>query len=88
MKEEIELTEESLSVPQDMVIDILSIIVKEGIKHEVTKVIESRALIFIAVFYDEKLSRHQKIKQNIQNLLRDYSEYRWAENEQLDWRES
>ncbi len=86
MKDE-EITEETLKIPLDMSIDIFAIIVKEGLKHEILEVIENRSLIIMAVQYNKKQSRHQKIKENIQELLQEYNEYRWEENEQLNWKE-
>jgi uncharacterized FlgJ-related protein len=86
MKEE-EISEETLKIPHDMSIDIFAIIVKEGLKHEILEVIENRSLIIMAVQYNKNQPRHQNVRQNIQDLLKEYHEYRWEENEELNWKE-
>ena len=86
MKDE-ETTEENLKIPLDMSIDIFAIIVKEGLKHEIIEIIENRSLIILAVKFNKNQARHQKVKENIQDLLKEYQEYRWEENEELNWKE-
>lgn len=81
------ISEENIKVPVDLIMDILGIIIKEGFKHEVIQVIENRSTIVIALFHHKDSLRHQRVLDNIKNLLDEYKEYRWAENEQLDWRE-
>lgn len=81
------ISEENIKVPVDLIMDILGIIIKEGFKHEVIQVVENRSLIVMAVFHQKDSLRHQGALDNIKNLLDEYNEYRWAENEQLDWRE-
>ncbi len=80
------ISEENIKVPIDLIMDILGIIIKEGFKHEVIQVIENRSTIVIALFHHKDSLRHQSVLDNIKNLLDEYKEYRWAENEQLDWR--
>ena len=86
MKED-EFTEETIKIPHDMSIDIFAIIVKEGLKHEIIEVIENRSLIILAVKFNKNQPRHQKVKENILDLLKYYEEYRWEENEELNWKE-
>jgi len=80
-------TEESLKVPADVLLDILGIIVKESLKHEITQVIESRSIVVVAVFFDNGTLKQQRILQNIQNILEEYREYRWSNSEDINWRE-
>ena len=82
------LTEESLCIPTDVLVDILTIIVKESILHEVTQVIENRSLIYLSIYMNPNDRRHQQILQNINNILQEYKEYRWEESEQINWRTS
>jgi hypothetical protein len=88
MKETKNIVEESVKIPSDMIIDVLAIIVKEGLKHEVLEVMENRKTIILGVTYDKNSPKHQKIMENIQNQLADYECYRWSENEQINWREN
>lgn len=86
MKEEREITEEVLKIPADMLMEILTIIVKEGLKHEVIQVVQNRSLAILSVYYDKSVARAQKVMYNIQNILLDYQHYRTWENEELNWR--
>lgn len=87
MKDIEELNEQTIKIPADMVTDIFAIILKERIKHEVIGVIENRKTLVVAMGIDKKSNRHQKALQNILNQLADYEEYRWSENEEINWRE-
>lgn len=79
-------TDEIIKVPQDMLIDILSIILKEELKYDITEVIESRSVVFIAINIDGNKSRQLKAFQNMKELLYSYNEFRYSENETLNWR--
>lgn len=81
-------TDELIKVPQDMLIDILSILLKEDVKYEITEVLENRAIAIIAIDVDRNKSRQVKVLQNIQELLNSYNEFRYSENETLNWREN
>ena len=83
-----EITEQSIKVPSDMLIDIFAIILKEDLKYEVVQVLENKAIIILSVEIDGKQSRQVKVLQNIQNQLHAYNDYRYGENESLNWRES
>ena len=87
MKDSEELIEEKYVIPADLLIEIFAIILKEGLKHEVFHVNENRSLMSIAVSFDKKLAKHQKIRLNIRELLEEYNEYRWRENETPFWKE-
>jgi hypothetical protein len=83
-----EITEETIKVPSDMLIDIFSIILKEGLKHEVIQVLENRGIAVIVIGIDGNQSRQVKVFQNIRNLLSTYNEYRFSEEESFNWREN
>ncbi len=88
MKNTNEITEEIIKVPQDMLIDILSIILKEDIKYEIQQVQENRSIAIIEMSIDRNQTRHVKAQQNIQNHLHYYNDYRFGQNESFNWRES
>lgn len=81
-------TDEIIKVPQDMLIDILSILLKEELKYDITEVLESRSVAVIAISIDSNKSRQLKAVQNIKELLNAYNEFRYSENETLNWREN
>lgn len=81
-------TDEIIKVPQDMLIDILSIFLKEELKYDITEVLESRSVAVIAISIDGNKSRQLKALQNIKELLNAYNEFRYSENETLNWREN
>jgi hypothetical protein len=81
------LTDEIIKVPQDMLIDILSILLKEELNYEITEVLENRSSAVIAISLDVNKSRQLKVLQNIKELLNAYNEFRHSENETLNWRE-
>jgi hypothetical protein len=83
-----ELKEETIKVPADMLIDILTIIFKERLKYEILQIIENRAIAVIMIGVDENPSRQVKVIQNIHNLLSTYNDYRFGQDESLNWRES
>jgi hypothetical protein len=79
--------EESLKVPSDILMDVLAVIVKETIRHEITQVIESRGMVILSVYLNDGSLKQQRALQNIQSMLEEYNEYRYSENEELDWRD-
>lgn len=79
--------EEIIKVPADMLMDILAIIVKEELSHEITEVLENRGIVHIAIGIDEKQPRQAKVIQNIRGLLSNYNQYRHRENQPLNWKE-
>lgn len=88
MKQEQEIIQETIKIPIDMIIDILSVIVKENLTHETIQVIENRSLIVIAISYDKNFSRHQNLLNDIRTMLEDYDNFRSQEEEQenVNWR--
>ena len=87
MKTDNNIAEESIKIPLDMMMDILTIIVKEELKHEIINVIPSRSLVTIELAYDRNNQRTEKAIKNIQALLADYQHYRLWEDEEVNWRE-
>jgi len=81
-------TAEIIKVPQDMLIDILSILLKEELKYDITEVLENRSVAVLAISIDGNKSRQLKALQNIKELLNAYNEFRYSENETLNWREN
>jgi hypothetical protein len=81
-------TEENIKVPQDMLIDVLAILMKEELEYEITEVLENRASAVVAIEIDQSKQRQIKAVQNIQQILTSYNEYRYSEDETLNWREN
>lgn len=88
MKRAEEIKEEIIKVPQDMLIDILAVLLLEALPFEIIRVQQSRGIAMIAIQVDGKLSRQEKVLQNIQSLLDDYNQFRFSEFENFKWRES
>ncbi len=89
MKQEKEIIEETIKIPIDMVVDVLSVILKENLTHEIIQVIPNRSLIVVAITYDKKFSRHQNALYDIQTMLEDYTNFRSEEEEEeenVNWR--
>jgi len=82
-----EITEQSIKVPSDILIDIFSILLKEDLKYEVVQVLENRSIAIISIEIDNNKIRQVKVFQNIQNLLHAYNDFRHGENESFNWRE-
>lgn len=81
------MKEHAIKVPVDVSIDVFKVIVKENIKHEVAQVDENRALLLVVISLDKNSERHQDVLENIQNIVLDYQEYRFGENEEMNWRD-
>ena len=81
------MKEQAIKVPLDMAIDVFKIITKENIKHEVLQVDENRSLLMISLGSEKNLIRHKDAIENIRQLLNDYNDYRFSENEELDWKD-
>lgn len=87
MKSENQITE-VIKVPQDMLIEILAILLKENIKLEIARVLENKAIAEIAIFFDLKESRNESVLKNINQLLTAYNEYRHSEDDSIEWRDN
>ena len=82
------ITEEMIKIPQDMLLDILSILLKEELDYEITEVLENRAMAVFVIGINQIKPRQLKAFQNIQELLNAYHEFRFSENETLNWRDN
>ncbi len=80
-------TEENLKIPSDILLDVLAVVAKESIRHEVTQVIENRGIILLSLYLNDNMLKHQRALQNIQNMIEEYNEYRYSENEESNWRD-
>lgn len=81
-------TEETFKIPFDVLLDVLGIIVKARLKHEVVQVQESRSIVVVTFFLDKGLEKHQQAMQSITDILEEYHEYRWSDHEEINWREN
>ena len=83
-----EQKEETIKVPADMLLDILGIILKERLKYDIVQIIENRAIAVMQISVDSNPSRQLKAIQNIHNLLSTYNDYRFGQDESLNWRDN
>ena len=74
-----------LTVPLDVLVDVLNIVIETELKNEVTGVNVNRSFIEIKIEYQNGLGYHQRAIENIESILDDYSHYRFEESE-TDWR--
>ena len=79
--------EECIKIPTDILLDVLTIIVKEHIRHEIADVLESRGIVKVSLYLNENLLKHQKVLHNIQSIIDEYNEYRYSETEELNWKD-
>ena len=79
--------EETIKVPQDMLIDAFAILLKEELSFEIIQVQENRSIALLAIRTDGNLSRPVRVVQNIKDLIDQYNEYRFSEQKNLNWRE-
>lgn len=87
MKTDKNIAEETIKIPMDMMMDILIIVVKEELKHEIVNVIPNRNTVIIEIVYDRSNQRAEKAINNIQSLLAEYQQYRSWEHEEVNWKE-
>ena len=74
-----------LTVPLDVLVDVLNIVIETELKNEVTGVNVNRSYIEIKIEYQNGLGYHQRAIENIESILDDYNHYRFEESE-TDWR--
>lgn len=79
--------EESLKIPTDILLDVLTIIVKEHMRHEVTDVLESRGIVKVSLYLNDNLLKQQRVLQNIQCIIEEYNKYRYSDYEELNWKD-
>lgn len=77
----------TLTVPLDVLIDVVSIIKETELKNEISGVNENKSFIEVKIEYQNGLGFHQKAIANIESILDDYNHYRFEEAE-TDWRNS
>ncbi len=77
----------TLSVPLDVLIDVVSIIKETELQNEITGVNVNRSFIELKIEYQNGLGYHQRAIENIESILDDYNHYRFEELE-TDWRNS
>jgi hypothetical protein len=75
----------TLTVPLDVLIDVVSIIKETELKNEITGVNVNRSFIELKIEYQNGLGYHQRAIENIESILDDYNHYRFEELE-TDWR--
>jgi uncharacterized membrane protein len=75
----------TITVPLDVLIDVLKIIMEMELKNEITAINENKSFIEIKVEYQNGLGFHQRAIENIENILDDYNHFRFEEQE-TDWR--
>jgi hypothetical protein len=87
MKTDKNIAEETIKIPMDMMMDILAIVVKEELKHEIVNIIPNRNMVILELTYERSNQRAEKAIKNIQTLLADYQHYRSWEHEEVNWKE-
>lgn len=79
--------EVSLSVPADMLLDILAIFLRESISYEIAQVNTNQSIVGMLVYIQPEDKRQRQALQNIRDLLQEYNDYRWEEANDSNWRE-
>lgn len=87
MKTDKNIAEEVVKIPMDMMMDILTIIVKEELKHEIINLVPNRSIVIMEITYDRTKERSDKAIKNIQALLAEHQHYRSWEDENVNWKE-
>ena len=65
MKTDKNIAEETIKIPMDMMMDILAIVVKEELKHEIVNIIPNRNTVIIELEYERSNQRAEKAIKNI-----------------------
>ncbi len=77
----------TLTIPLDVLIDVINIVMETELKNEITAVNVNRSFIELKVEYQNGLGYHLRAIENIESILDDYNQYRFEESE-TDWRNS
>jgi hypothetical protein len=80
-------TEETLSVPTDVMLEIAQIILQAELPHEIIGVKENKSQIIIGISFQADLKFHQDALKNIQDILKAYHDLVHTEHEDIDWRD-
>ena len=62
-------------VPQDILMDILRILFKNNIKHQITGIQERENIILLNVHLKQNNIKSEEAQENISSILEDYSQY-------------
>ena len=62
-------------VPQDVLMDILRILFRNNIKHQITGIQERENIVLLSVHLKQDDIKSEHAKENIAAILEDYSEY-------------
>ena len=62
-------------IPQDVLMDILRILFGNTIKHQITGIKEKENIVLLSVHFKEDAEKHEQAEENIEAILKDYSEY-------------
>lgn len=84
--ENINIEEESIRVPLDMVPDVFSIIVSQRLGHELTQASASNWHFTMTVQYNRTDAIQKKAVNDILRILESFNEYRNATHNELNWR--
>lgn len=87
MKTDHNIIEDAVKIPLDMMMDILNIILKEELKHEIINILPNRNMVTIQISYDKINQRAEKAVSSMHTLLTEYQHYRSWEDENVNWKE-
>ena len=62
-------------VSQDILMDILRILFRNNIKHQITGIQEKENIVLMNVHFKQNEAISEEVKENIATILQDYSEY-------------
>lgn len=84
----IPVKEKILKIPAELLIDILALIVRHRLKHQVSEVLQSRSLVILVVCSQDKDQKQEAALRQIEDILDEYHRYRHSENEDLNWKDA
>ena len=65
----------SYTVPMDLLMDILKIIFKDGLKHYIEGINETDGSLILRIYFQPNSSNDKGAKNNIEEILSDYGYY-------------
>jgi hypothetical protein len=77
-----------INVPMDVLLDVTCVMLRAGLKNEITGIKEKKSILEIALYYTEGEKFHQKAMENIGQILEDYNHLRFSEEEENHWTEN
>ncbi|MBA3683385.1 MAG: hypothetical protein H0W73_19800, partial [Bacteroidetes bacterium] len=73
--------------PLDMILDVMELILKEKLKHQIIAINQNRSLLILALLYDKGSAHHKTLMVNINQMLENYNDFRFSQLEEgKDWR--